>query len=252
MSDDRPLVTEVREDGVAILTFDRPAERNALDAPQWERLARALEDLAANPAVRCLIVTGRGQSFAAGGDLKTMLDELQTEADAKAFRDRLARCFSALCHFPRPTIASINGPAIGGGLEIAMSCDVRVASTSVRFGMPAARFGIVMAQAEFARLVGIVGLDRARFMAITGEIIAAEQALSFGLVHEVHPPEALAEAAEKWAKRLLAMDPEAVSWFRNTAAAMEAATEQSVDPAFEFGCLLRPEFRRRVESFLRK
>ncbi len=133
-----------------------------------------------------------------------------------------------------------------------MSCDVRVASTTVRFGMPAARFGIVMARAEFTRLVSIVGLDRARFMAITGEIIAAEQALAFGLVHEVCAPAALVEATERWARRLVSMEPEAVSWFRKTAAAMEAAAEASLDPAFEIGCLLRPEFRQRVAAFLRK
>ncbi len=252
MNSSPPLTQSIDENGVARLTFNRPGQRNALDASLWESLGHRLEQLAFNPDVRCLVITGAGEAFAAGGDLKTLLAELKDEAAAKAFRARLHRCFEAICHFPHPTIAAVNGPAIGGGLEIAISCDIRVAARTVRFGMPAARFGMVMAQADFARLANIVGIDRARFLTMTGEVIDADEGFRIGLVHELADSEKLEAAVARWQKRLAAMEPQAVRWFRKVSWAMEATPEQSELATFETDCLVRPELRRRIEEFLRK
>lgn len=246
-----PLLTEISETGVAVVTFNRPELRNAIDAAQWDRLGDRLDELAANAAVRCLAMRGNGGSFAAGGDLKTLLKELETIEGVRAFRARIGRCLSALRRFPRPTIAYVDGPAIGGGLEIAVSCDIRIASPAAKFGMPAARFGMVMAREDFIRLASVVGVDRARFLAITTEVIDAATAHAIGLVHEIAPSGGI-EALAKWTRRMLAIEPEALAWFRNAALALEQRADLADLAALEEECLMRPEFRRRVEDFLKR
>src|SRR5260221_10336391 len=164
MTDVESLLIDRRSDGVATITLNRPNLRNALDAEQWERLTEAIVRLDADQSLRCLMITGAGDTFAAGGDLKSMRAELDSARGPAKFRDRIHHCLDALYRFHTPTIARVNGPAIGGGLELAIACDIRIVSESVRFAMPAARFGMVMAYADFARLAGIVGVDRARFL----------------------------------------------------------------------------------------
>ncbi len=252
MSTGVPLLTEVRADGTAWVTLNRPEQRNALDAAQWERLAEALTRLAGDPSVRCLVLTGAGGAFGAGGDLTSMLAELATEGGAATFRARIHRCLAALYGFPVPTLARINGPAIGGGLELAGACDLRIASRAARFGMPAARFGMVMAYPDFARLAAIVGVDRARFLALTGEVIDGEEAFRTGLIHALVSPEDLDAATDRMTRRLQGMEPAAVAWFRQAAATLQGPAAPGRLRDFEEECLLRPEFRRRVEEFMQR
>jgi enoyl-CoA hydratase/carnithine racemase len=252
MPEDEPLIVEVRDDGVAWIRFNRPDYRNALDADQWDRLARALGELADNRAVRCLVITGADQVFAAGGDLKRLLNELDEPGGPKAFRDRIHRCLDALYSFPRPTIARVNGAAIGGGLELAIACDIRIAVQSAKWGMPAARFGMVMAVTDFKRLASVVGIDRARFLAITADVISGEEAHRIGLVHELVAEADLGSATERWVGRICKMEPEAVEWFRRAGRALESGDDLGPLKAFEEECLRRLEFRGRVEAFIAK
>ena len=252
MRADEPLLVEVRDEGAAWITFNRPDQRNALDAEQWDRLAAALSRLAGDSAVRCLVVTGAKDAFVAGGDLKRLLNEIDAPNGPSAFRERIHRCFDALCSFPRPTIARVNGAAIGGGLELAVACDIRIAVQSAKWGIPAARFGMVMAAPDFTRLASIVGIDRARFLAITADVIAGEEAHRIGLVHELVAANDLDSAIERWVRRICGMEPEAVSWFRQAALGLEKSADLESLRPFEEECLRRPEFRRRVEEFLRK
>lgn len=252
MTGDDPLIVDVDADGIARIVLNRPAQRNALDAEQWQRLGDALDRLAADGSVRCLIVTGRNRAFASGGDLGTLLNEIDQKDGAARFRERLHRAFEGLYKFPAPTIAQVNGPAIGGGLELAIACDLRIAVSNAKFGMPAARFGMVMARAEFARLASIVGIDRARLLAITARIVEAQEALQLGLVHRLAEPEELEGETVSTARELCEMDPAAVSWFRQAALHMERGSDLSPLADFEEECLVRPEFRSRVEAFLKR
>ena len=252
MQTDAPLLVEVRDDGSAWITFNRPQERNALDADQWDRLAEALVRLASNSEVRCLVITGAKQAFAAGGDLKRLLNELDGPNGPTAFRARIHNCLDALSSFPRPTIARINGPAIGGGLELAVACDIRVAVQSAKWAMPAARFGMVMAINDFTRLASVIGIDRARFLAITAQVIEGEEAHRIGLVHELVTAADLDAATERWVRRVCGAEPEAVAWFRQVALGLEKNKELQPLRYFEEDCLRRPEFRRRVGEFLLK
>lgn len=252
MATDDPLLVEVRDGDIGWITFNRPAQRNALDSEQWDRLHDALQRLAVEPALRCLVLTGAEEAFAAGGDLKRLLAELDRADGAATFRHRLHRCFDGLYKFPRPTIARINGAAIGGGLELAIACDIRIAVRSAKWGMPAARFGMVMAASDFERLASIVGIDRARFLAITAEIIGGEEAYRIGLVHELADIDHLDAAVARWVGRLRGMEPEALAWFRQAALRLQRGEDLSPLLPFEEACLNRAVFRQRVEEFIRK
>jgi enoyl-CoA hydratase/carnithine racemase len=240
---------EIDAAGVGRITFNRPKERNALDAAQWDRLGDALETLAGEGTLRCLVVGGRDRAFAAGGDLTSMLAELDAHG-AERFRQRIHRCLQALYAFPVPTIAKINGPAIGGGLEIAIACDVRIGARGIRFGMPAARFGMVMARDDFTRLAAIVGVDRARFLTLTAEIVDDAEALGIGLVHRLVDADSLDKTVEGWVNRILDIEPEAASWFRRAAGMIERGEQLGPLQPFENACLERREFRDRVRSFI--
>lgn len=252
MSTDEPLMVTVEGGGVARIVLNRPQQRNALDGAQWDRLGEALVRLAQDRTVRCLVITGRERAFASGGDLTTLLQELDEEGGAARFRKRIARCLGGLSRFPWPTIARLNGPAIGGGLELAIACDLRIAARGVKFGMPAARFGMVMARADFSRLASIVGIDRARFLAITADVIDGDEALRIGLVHQLVDEAKLDETTDSWISKLCAMEPGAVAWFRRAALLLERCEDLSSLAAFEEKCLMQPEFRQRVEAFLKR
>jgi enoyl-CoA hydratase/carnithine racemase len=235
---------------VARITLNRPERRNALDAAAWEELAGAIEGLRDRGGLGCVVLTGAGDAFAAGGDLGTMLAELRSPDGARRFRDRIARCLDGLAELPMPTIAAVNGPAIGGGLELAVACDVRIAAASASFAMPAARFGMVMAAEDFARLAAVVGVDRARYLAISAEQVDAAEAHRIGLVHLLTDDGELEDAVGRMARRLCRMVPEAVAWFRRAATGLTPALADPELERFEAECLTSEPFHERVEGYL--
>ena len=239
-----------RDEGVVTITFNRPEQRNALDAEQWERLAAVLADLAADPTLRCLVLTGSGKAFASGGDLKRLLGEIEEPGGPHRFRERIHACLGALYRFPIPTIARINGSALGGGLELTVACDIRIASRQAQFGMPAARFGMVMAFGDLAHLAGIVGFDQARYLAITGQVIDADEALRIGLVHQLAEPADLDRATSQATRRILAAEASAVQWFRRAIDRIRIGADGADLVGYEEQCLKTLEFRRRVTEFL--
>jgi enoyl-CoA hydratase/carnithine racemase len=239
-----------RDEGVVTMAFNRPELRNALDAEQWERLGAVLADLAADPSLRCLVLTGTGQAFASGGDLKRLLGEIDEPGGPHRFRERIHACLETLYRFPVPTIARINGSAIGGGLELSIACDIRIASRRAQFGMPAARFGMVMAFSDLAHLAGIIGFDRARYLALTGQVIDADEAFRIGLVHQLAEPDELDQATSQMTRRLLAAETSAARWFRRAIDRIRIRADAADLLEYEEECLTTDEFRRRVTEFL--
>ncbi len=239
-----------RSDDVVTIVLDRPERRNALDADLWETLAEALRAVASDRSVRCLVLTGSGTAFASGGDLKKLLAELSERDGPRRFRERIQACFDVLYEFPVPTVARVNGPAIGGGLELSVACDLRVASREARFGMPAVRFGMVMACADLVRLAAVVGPGQARRLVLTGEVISAEEAYRIGLVHVRADVGDLDRATERVVKQLTGAEPKAVSWSRRALDRVVLGGDTTDLVAFEEECLTTAEFRRRVEEFL--
>jgi enoyl-CoA hydratase len=195
------------DEGIAVLTIDRPEVRNALDRRTVEELLAALRDLEREAAAGALILTGGGsQVFVAGADIR-QLRERRRDDGLAAINSSV---FSAIERFPKPTIAAVNGHAMGGGCELALACDLRVAAEHAKFGQPEVGLGIIPAAGATQRLPRLIGLGRAKQMILTGDPIDARTALDWGLVTAVVPATDLLASARAWAMRILARGPLAV------------------------------------------
>jgi enoyl-CoA hydratase len=166
--------------GVAVLTINRPDKRNALNAATRSELVAALDRIRDDPAVRVLVITGAGdRAFVAGADIAEFAERTPLEQRA-AMEGR--RVFDEIASLPKPTIAMVNGFALGGGCELAMACDLRVASRSARFGQPEIRLGLIPGGGGTQRLPRLVGAGAALRMILSGEPVDAEEAFRIGLV----------------------------------------------------------------------
>jgi len=203
------LVRLDKQGPLAWVTLDRPEVMNALSYPTLGRLGEICAELAGDRDVRAVLVTGAGdKAFCAGADLKERagFDEQQT----RAFVARIGDTFSTLASLPQPTIAVINGVAYGGGLELALACDLRVASNRARMGLTETSLAIIPGAGGTQRLPAVVGIARAKEMILTAKRLDAEQAEAIGLVNAVAPPEGLRAAAESMADAIAACGPLAV------------------------------------------
>ena len=188
-----------RDGHVAVLTIDRPDKRNAMTAAMWADLPEVLADPAADPQVRVLVVTGEGASFCAGADISGLLggaDPDDPMADLR--RDNLA-AQAALRDFPKPTVAMIRGHCIGGGVEIAVSCDLRFTDPTGVFGVTPAKVGIVYTPESTGALIDLVGPATAKYLLLSGELIDADTALRTGLVDRVVPSDGLEQEVRRFA-----------------------------------------------------
>lgn len=191
-------------ESIATVTIDRPAVKNALNLETVNECHAALGELAANADVGVLIITGAGESsFVSGADIN--------DIRARGLQDGLAAInsslFAAIERFPRPTIAAINGYALGGGCELALACDIRVASDTAKFGQPELGLGIIPGAGATQRLPRIVGMGWAKHLILTGDIIDAKQALEIGLVTAVMPASQLQVRARELGKKILRQGP---------------------------------------------
>ena len=191
-------------ESIATLTFDRPAVKNALDLQTVQECHAALVDLAANADVGVLILTGAGETaFVSGADINDI--RARTRDDGLAAIN--SSLFAAVERFPRPTIAAVNGFALGGGCELALACDIRVAADSAKFGQPELGLGIIPGAGATQRLPRVVGMGWAKHLILTGDIIDARQALEIGLVTAVMPGAQLQVRARELARRILRQGP---------------------------------------------
>ncbi|MEU3397895.1 enoyl-CoA hydratase/isomerase family protein [Streptomyces filamentosus] len=184
------------EDGVATLVISNPAKRNAMTAGMWRALPAVLGRLAADPAVRVLVLTGAGDTFCAGADISA-LREPGDEQQALAVRAE-----EALAAFPKPTLAAVRGYCVGGGSQLAGACDLRFAAEGARFGITPAKLGIVYPSSSTRRLTALVGPATAKYLLFSGELIDTERALRTGFVDEVHPAEGLDERVAEFCRTL--------------------------------------------------
>jgi enoyl-CoA hydratase len=201
MSDQTQNVLEATHDAAAWITINRPDALNALDRPTVEALVAAVERAIAAPAVRVVVVTGAGErAFVAGADIREMsaLDARGGAAHALALQQALARIEGA----PKPVIAAINGFALGGGLELALACHLRVAADRARFGQPEVTLGLIPGAGGTQRLPRLVGRARALELILGGEMIDAAEALRIGLVNRVVAAAELRPTVERMAATL--------------------------------------------------
>ncbi|MBI2253154.1 MAG: enoyl-CoA hydratase/isomerase family protein [Proteobacteria bacterium] len=179
------LIRLTRDGAVATLTLNRPEKRNALNADLWRCLAAELKTLSTQPDMRCIVLTGAGGHFAAGADMAEFAELRATPEGARAYGEIMLDALWALRDCPLPTLARIEGNCLGGGLELAAMCDLRIAAAEAKFGIPIQKVGITMPYPELAALVDLLGRPTMLELLLTAEIFDAAWALRKGLVTRV-------------------------------------------------------------------
>ena len=202
----REIRVEKQASGLAVVTIDRPAKRNAVSLAMWAALGDAFAGLASDPAVGVVILTGAGGHFSAGADISEFETVRDTEAAGRLYDEVSDGAEDAIHGFPKPTIAAIDGVCVGGGLGLAVACDFRFASAGARFGITAARLGIVYGLPETRKLFDLVGAAQTQRILFGGDIFDAAEARSLGLLKEVVDGEALT-AARAFAEAIAANAP---------------------------------------------
>ena len=241
-------------DHVARLTIDNPDKRNALDHEILDAFAATLPGLEA----RCLIVTAAGPVFSAGYDIGNLpSEEFANRAEALVAHPFHA-AIEALEAFPYPSVAALNGHAIGGGLELALSCDLRVASEDAKMGMPPARLGLVYSHTGLRKFVDAIGVPRTKELFFTARNVSARTALQWGLVNEVAAPDELAERGVAYAGQIAALAPLSLAGNKRTLRELLAAegeldleTEREL-VALREACFHSEDFFEGVRAFAEK
>ena len=195
-----------KDEGYAVIQLNRPEALNALNIELMGELVEALETLDGDADVRCIVLTGNEKAFAAGADIKEMADATAVEM---LIRDQFAR-WDRIRRIKKPLIAAVSGFALGGGCELAMSCDIIIASETAKFGQPEVNIGVMPGAGGTQRLTRAVGKYKSMEMVLTGRMITAEEAKEYGLVNKVVPVEYYLQEAKDLAKEVASKPPIAV------------------------------------------
>jgi len=200
---------------IALITISRPQALNALNSDFFAEMDEMLNQISADKEVRAIIITGEGKAFVAGADIAEM-SNMDSE-QGKAFSKKGQDVFERFGNMDIPVIAAVNGFALGGGCELAMSCDIRIASTFAKFGQPEVNLGLIPGYAGTQRLSRLVGLSNALYLLMTADIINAEEAFRLGLVQKVVEPDKLIEEAINVANKIGAKGKIAIKMVKEVA-----------------------------------
>jgi len=221
---DGKLLLDEPADAVVRLTISNPAKRNALDHPILDAITAALNELAgvggSQPRARCVIVTGAHGMFSAGYDIGEIAEDEFEERAERLVAHPFTEAIEAIEAFPHPTLAVLPGHTIGGGLELALSCDLRIAQSAVKLGMPPAKLGLVYSHTGLRRFLDAIGAPRTRELFLLGRYIDAPTALAWGLVNRVAPAEQLDAEALELARELAGNAPLAQAGNKRVIAAL--------------------------------
>jgi enoyl-CoA hydratase/carnithine racemase len=237
--------------GVVRLTISNPAKRGALDSALLDAIESTMPELDA----RCVLITGEGSMFSAGYDITNLADEILAKHAERLIGHPFTAAIEAIDSYPYPTVAVLNGHAIGGGLELALSCDLRLAAAPIALGMPPAKLGVVYSHTGIRKFIDAVGAARTRELFLLGRNIDAPTALQWGLVNAVIEPELLAEQALELAVEIAAGAPLANRGNKRVIRAVLDA-EASLGPSAERelielrrACFSSEDFREGVRAF---
>jgi enoyl-CoA hydratase len=238
------------KDGIAEVELNRPEVRNAINLEMVREIGAALDSLLPRDEVRAVIISGAGEkAFAGGADVA----ELRERTHREAFFAINATLFQKLDDFPRPTIAAIEGYALGGGLELALACDLRVGSRSARVGLPEATLGIYPAAGGTFRLPRLIGLGRAKELVFTGRIVDAEEAYALGIFERLCDAGQAVAVARQWARSIAANDALALQVAKMSLnSAARGGDPVAVERLGQALLFDSPEKRERMTSFLEK
>ncbi|ERM91733.1 crotonase [Caldanaerobacter subterraneus subsp. yonseiensis KB-1] len=218
------------EKGIATITINRPKALNALNTETLEELENVLEVLQNDDEVKVIVITGAGEkAFVAGADISEMKD--MSVFEAKKFAELGQKVFRKIELMKKPVIAAVNGYALGGGCELALACDIRIASRNAKFGQPEVGLGIIPGFGGTQRLPRIVGVSKAKELIYTGDMIDAEEALRIGLISKVVEQDKLLEEAYGIAKKIMSKGLVAVSLAKE---AINKSLEVDIDSGMEY------------------
>jgi len=247
------VVVERCED-IATVVLDRPQKLNALTKNMWERLGDVMLGLAADDSLRCVVLRGAGErAFSPGNDISEFERERADTVQARAYGEVMRRTLDALAHCRHPVVALIHGVCVGGGLEIAAQCDLRVCGRSSRFGIPINRLGLVMSLPELHGLIGLVGRSVTLEILLEGRVFGAEEARDKGLVSRVVDDAEVDEEAMRAARRIADGAPLVARWhkkFVNRFADPAPWSEQEIGEGF--ACYDTEDFKIGCDAFLNK
>ncbi len=218
------------EGPLGILTLDRQHRLNAISRELTAELQQFVTEMETTPDIRVLIVTGAGRAFCAGADIKERTENINDLSFART-SSVISPTFRRLERLNQVSIAAVNGVAAGGGLELTMACDLRIASTEARMALPELTLGILPGAGGTQRLPRLVGPARAKEMMLLGKFIDAPTALNWGLVNETAPPDQLMAEARAWADRLLELPPLSLASIKN---AVNVAMDVDVDSGIQY------------------
>ena len=241
---------------VASVTLSNPSKLNAMSRAMWRELREAFESIALNPALRCVVVTGEGGHFSAGGDISEYAAFRFNEASLREFHEGdVWGGLQAMLDCNLPVIAQIEGNCMGAGLEIASCCDIRLASTSARFGAPIAKLGFPMAPREAALISGAVGELTAREMLLAASIVDAQQMLQRGFLNRLCSDAELRPAVQTYVDRICELAPNAAALNKQSFRALDQliraqAATQLVANAYQYADSF--EHREGVTAFIEK
>jgi enoyl-CoA hydratase len=246
------LLTDNHE-GILTITINRPDKLNALNRQTIAEIGVVMQAARTDSSVRGIIITGSGnKAFIAGADIAEF--SAYTREEGKKLSADGHAVFNAIEQFPRPVIAAINGFALGGGCELAMSCHLRIAATQAKFGQPEVKLGVIPGYGGTQRMVQLIGKGKAMELMMTGNMISADEALQYGLVNYVTTQEELIGRCREIMFSILAQSPQAVAGvIRSVLAGLDEKQDGFKTEIDEFGrCFGTEEFREGVSAFLEK
>ena len=242
------------DDNISTVTLNRPDKLNALNRSAWQELADAFTELNGLGLVRCIIVRGAGgKAFSAGADISEFADERCNVAQATTYGSIVEGAINTIIEGPHPTIALVEGACVGGGLEIACACDIRICGESSRFGIPVSRLGLTMAYPELQALLSVVASPVAKEILFSGELFGAHRAAAVGLVNRVVADDLVQQETYALAARVVKGAPLVNRWhkkfIRRLADSKPLAAEEVHESYKAFGT---KAFRRGYRAFLGK
>ncbi len=243
-----------RDGPIATVVLNRPEKLNALTKPMWQRLGEVISGLSADDDVRCIVVRGAGdKAFAPGNDISEFENERANVEQARAYGTIMHRTLAAFAQCRHPLVAMIKGICVGGGLEIAANCDLRICGTSSRFGAPVNKLGLVMAHAELQGLLQLVGRATALEILLEGRVFDAQEAKDKGLVTRIVPDDKVEEEANATARRIADGAPLVARWHKQFATRLadpRPLTDAERDEGY--ACFGTEDFRIGYRAFLAK
>ena len=244
------------DDGVGVITFNNPEKRNAMSLEMWEGLGHALIELRDNPDVRVLILTGAGdKAFVSGADISQFEKTRHNAEASEEYSKKSAAQRALLADYPKPVIACIRGFCLGGGMQVAMSADIRIASDNSQYGIPAARLGIAYGYDGLKNLVSLVGPSWARLIMYTGMRIDSAEAVRIGLVDRVVPDAELWNATMEIARTISGNAPLAIKAAKLTIAQIlkdPGKRDMNAIKAIGTACMDSEDFREGRRAFMEK